>query len=268
MQKISVYAGFVFRTLVIFVLSLLWSRFYISNQYFALLVSLILTTFISVILVLIKHKKAQKIFSNKKEEQHIKACINQFVYSLKEQNLQFFYELASKKYNAIKEEECIFIAEHNGVILVPAFSAIKTTSDIIIKAYALSKKYKAHKAVVCSKDFDNNAITLSKQLDDVKIYLLDDCATYTNLLKPINYYPEITVNLKFTNKITFREFLNLAFNKSKTKSYIFMAIFLLLAGFIVRYNLYYIISATILMLFALFSYFNKEYNVIIKEDVF
>ena len=268
MQKVSSLADFLFKNIIIYIICLIWARFYIENQYIALLASMLLTIIISLLFTLLRNKRYKKLFTSKTEEKHIKACINQFVFSLKSENVTFFYNLALKKYNAVKKDNCIFIKENDGVILMPVFTTKKTDSDILIEAYALAKKHSATKIIICSKEFDKGALALSKQLEGVKIYLLNDRETYLNILKPTNTYPEIKVTLKYSSKITFSEFLNMAFNKSKTKSYVFMAIFLLLASLLIRYNLYYIISASVVMCFALFSYFNKEYNVIIQENVF
>ena len=68
------------------------------------------------------------------------------------------------------------------------------------------------------------------------------------------------------NKYTFKELLNIAFNKNKTKSYVVTGLIFLISSIFLRYNIYYIVFTTLMFVFALFSYFNKPFNKKINEN--
>ena len=148
MQKVSSLADFLFKNIIIYIICLIWARFYIENQYIALLASMLLTIIISLLFTLLRNKRYKKLFTSKTEEKHIKACINQFVFSLKSENVTFFYNLALKKYNAVKKDNCIFIKENDGVILMPVFTTKKTVRVLRVA------KEKIHSMIGLSRGMD------------------------------------------------------------------------------------------------------------------
>ena len=107
-------------------------------------------------------------------------------------------------------------------------------------------------------EYDKNLLAFIKNFNQ-HIILIDRFECYS-LYKEYEFFPEITEIYKKEAKPTFKDLLSIAFNRSRTKGYLFSAIILFITSFFVKINLYYCIISSILLLFALISYINPKYN--------
>ena len=129
----------------------------------------------------------------------------------------------------------------------------------------LSEK-ELNKIIFVCKNYDTRSKEVV-ELFDKKIILLNEKETYSQILKPLSFKCPIKEIKKETKKEKLQGMLAVMFSKNRTKGYFLSAIVLLLGSLIMRYNMYYIISASILCLLALYSHFNTRFNQTVKEKI-
>lgn len=204
--------------------------------------------------------KKQKKYAIKQEEQSkIQEYINSFIFSEDSFNVNFFYNLAKTKHNAVKKSKFVVI-EHpdSRIILYPHFTYKTFCIDDVINIINKVKTLNTKRIVICTNKYDTNVPSFIKKLP-IEIYILDGTDTYYELLKKYNCFPQPT-KLEQENKITLKELASFALNKKRTKGYFISSIFLLFSSFFVPFKLYYIIISTILLILALVSFINPKFN--------
>ncbi|MBO7526609.1 MAG: hypothetical protein J6T74_01780 [Clostridia bacterium] len=186
--------------------------------------------------------------------------LNTLIYMPRFNVIDFFYRLASTRHDCTKNNKYITIKNQDGnVILYPHITPSKITlldfSNIIKNV--LGKNIK--RLVVPCVDVENNIIT---ELDkfDFDIVFLKNEEIYLKLLKKYEFYPEIIIKNVNKSKNTLKFLTTSALNKKRTKGYFLSALCLFFASFFNAYKIYYICVSSILILLAIFSWFNIKFN--------
>lgn len=261
MRNFSLYNIFdiIFRVVIIYILSFVWIRYFIKNLALSLVLASIFTLVCEIIIQFVKKKLQQKNKISKDEQKEIENMTNSFVYSTETQNINFFYNLAKTKHNAVKKSKYIEIIHPNTkIILFPFFLLRELNAQDIIYVYNKTKNANPKRIVICTNNFDNTAQTLANKLPTQTV-LLDSKQTYFNLIKKYGVYPP-KVELKIPQRQTFNDLLSYALNKKRTKGYLFSSILILFCSFFVPYNLYYIIMSSVLLILAFASFSNIKFN--------
>lgn len=181
--------------------------------------------------------------------------------------LNFFYELAKTKHKAVKKGKYILIEHEEDIVaLIPILSFSPLQSDDLLPFISLAKKNNWKKIVVVCGEVDRNTNSFAKNFD-IEILLLDKYNSYSNLYKPYDFFPTITMKYKKDKKLAFKDLIAYSFNRGRTKGYLFSAFILFLSSLLIRPSIYYCIVASILLLFALISYTNPYFNPKIKKEV-
>lgn len=252
-----------FLIFVVFITAFLWIRYNEHNPLLILLYSSIATIIVcSLFHVIFKYKNKKKTL-NAKHVKQIELLTQKLTFATQSEVIKIF-EQALKKRDITYAKTTKYLAFDNNLI-VPVFNKIKIDENALLEIflYLKTKKISAKLVCICACDFDVTAKSLASKFTDYNILLYDKNQTYTVFFKPVQYVVENVAIKKqktpFKQKI--KTLTNVAFNKKRFKSYMVCAIILLIASYFMRYNLYYLISSSILILFALFSYFNKPFNV-------
>ena len=170
--------------------------------------------------------------------------------------LTFFENLAKTKHKALKNSHYIKILhEDYNVILFPILKLEKITSNDLIEILKRVEKEKLKKIVVVCYDYDSNILTLLKSLP-CEFVLLDKYEAYQKLYKYYNFYPEIQQKYNKNKKENFKELIRFSFQKNKTKNYLISSIVILFSSIFVRLNIYYCIVSSLLLIFAIISFFS------------
>lgn len=260
MKYISLLLQNLLRIVLIYFLTLIWVRYFIKKLWFALFISAGITIVIDLSIRFLTRKKDKRLNMKVKEKEEAE---NMFLSLTTNPNyITFFFNLAKKENpNAIKKKNfCLLESPENKTLFYPFMSANELTKDDITKVIVLAEKEKATKIVISCGDINKDALLFAKSIDK-KIILLDKFASYNDLYKYYNLFPEITLTYKKNKKLAFKELFAFSFNKSRTKGYLFSAIILFISTFFIRMNIYYCIMASLLIVFALISYFNPYFNV-------
>lgn len=258
-----------FLIVCVFIVSFLWVRFYQHNPVLILLYSSLITSLIySAIHLIIKHKQI-KNKSIKKEDLAIANLSHLLLFSTNQECIKIF-ENSLKLRNLEYTKTTKYILFNNNM-LIPFYSKTKVDDNDILQIFLKAKqlKIKAKLIIICAKNFTEDAKNFIKTMSQQEFLLLDERQTFNTFFKPINYQIETKSQQK--NKQKFKDkvnnLVNIAFNKSRFKGYLTSAIILLIASYFMRYNIYYLVFSSLLMILALFSYFNKPFNKP-KKDIF
>lgn len=260
MKYLSLILQSVLRIVLIFFLTFIWARYFLREFWLALVVSGLITLVFDLSIRFLTKKKSVKTSLKIKEQEDAENMFLSLATSPKP--LDFFFELA-KKENPAAEKKARFILLKNRerkVMLYPFLSMNELTKDDIAKIVTIAQKEKADKIVIPSGEISKDAYAFSKSLGK-EILLLDKFATYAELYKFYDYFPEITLTYQKSKKLALKEIFAYSFNKSRTKGYFLSAIILFISTLFIRMNLYYCIMASLLILFAIISYFNPYFNI-------
>lgn len=265
MKKILNIFQILLQVALIFFIVLIWARYFISSLWLGLLVSLIVTIFIELAIKFLQKRTntAKNLKLQEKEEAE-----NMFLSLCTSSTpLNFFYELAKTKHKAVKKGKYILIEHEEDIVaLIPILSFSPLQSDDLLPFISLAKKNNWKKIVVVCGEVDRNTNSFAKNFD-IEILLLDKYNSYSNLYKPYDFFPTITMKYKKDKKLAFKDLIAYSFNRGRTKGYLFSAFILFLSSLLIRPSIYYCIVASLLLLFALISYTNPYFNPKIKKEV-
>lgn len=265
MKKILNIFQILLQVALIFFIVLIWARYFISSLWLGLLVSGIVTTIIELLIRFLQNKTntAKNLKLQEKEDAEnifLSLCTSSTP-------LNFFYELAKTKHKAIKKGKYILIEHEEDIVaLIPILSFSPLQSDDLLPFISLAKKNNWKKIVVVCGEVDRNTNSFAKNFD-IEILLLDKYNSYSNLYKPYDFFPTITMKYKKDKKLAFKDLIAYSFNRGRTKGYLFSAFILFLSSLLIRPSIYYCIIASLLLLFALISYTNPYFNPKIKKEV-
>lgn len=265
--RLSTIINELFKVLIIFLFCYIWTLKFINNRIWAIFATCIISLIIYGLFYCFSTRKNKKAKLKKAELEKINDITNTFIFSSDIENLNFFYKLANLRHTAIKKGKHIFITHEDGnVVLYPFFTYRNFNSDDLIMLYTKLNKTNLKRIVICTNTVDDSAIKLSERLpEDIRI--LNSKDTYINLLKEYNLFPEIKHGLKNVNKTTYKDLLEIGLNKKRTKGYFLASIFVLTSSFFVRYNIYYIVISSILLILAFVSFLNPKYNKPASPDI-
>lgn len=201
-------------------------------------------------------KKAKKNEINRKEIENANNISTGFLLTAKADILKKFCQKLEKKYPTKQEKGYIKV---NSNILIPMFETQEITDKEVFNAYLKTKSLECKKLILVCNSFSNSATTAKELIKDKNIVILDAMNAYKNIYKPLQFdIPKFENKPEKKHKV--KNMLNVAFSKKQTKSYFFVSAFLLFGSFVLRYNVYYLIMASITTLFALYAHFNKRFN--------
>lgn len=259
MKYVGLILQSILRITLIYSLTFIWIRYFIRELWLSLVLSGVITIVLDILIRIITKRKDNKSNMKIKEKEEAE---NMFLSLTTSSNFMTFFLNLAKKENqkAIKKKNYILLENpENKTLFYPFMSANELSKDDIAKIIILANKEKADKIVITCGDINKEAFSFSKSLN-IPIILLDKFSTYNELYKYYDCFPEITLSYQKSKKLAFKEMLAFSFNKSRTKGYVLSAIVLLISTFFIRMNIYYCIMASLLIIFALISFFNPYFN--------
>ena len=269
MKNISIYiiVDNLFRFILLFLVNLIWCTYFISPSYVSVLLAFGMSILMIYILNKIHGKNNVKKLIQLKEEQRIEDITNTFLFMTKSEIVSFFYRLASSRHKCtIKFNHIEIETESLPVYLYPMFKPNELDSLAVLEIYKKIKDKKIKRIIILTNTIAQNISNITKYFN-FEVIILNKKECYYKLLKEYEFYPEIKIKNNKIIKNNFKQILQFALNKRKTKSYLFSAIFLIFSSIFVRNKLYYLIFSSILILLALFSHLNPTFNKIEKNNL-
>ncbi len=251
----------ILRFSLIFLLCFVWLRYFLRPLWLVLLATTLLSGVIYAILFFLSKRRQDKLGLKMKEKEDAENMF--FSLSCADKPMEFFAKLARKKHPDVTKRKDYVLIRHPDENVCTVLCADLTFDGLTVtkfmQLYGKVKKEKATKIVICCKFVaDKQLFSLVRNFSE-KFLFLDEFATYQQLYKAYDCFPDITHKLS-GSKMTWRDFVAYSFNKKRTRGYLFSAIVLILSGLFVRVSIYYCFVASILVTFALFSQFNTIYN--------
>ena len=267
MKKFSLFIiiDFAFKFLLLFTINLIWTLYFIRTPWLCILLSIIFAITIIFLFKFLNNKKHAKNKIKITEQKKAEAIKNTFIYMPQKDVLHFFCNLAKTKHEVLLKKNYILVNKQT--VLYPFIKNQNLTVDKIIDIYNTIDGTNIKKIIILCNKLENNAEIVIENFETQTI-VLDFKQTYTLLLKEYNFYPTITIEEKTKTKTTFKQLLKIAFNKKRTRGYIVSSLFIIFSSFFVAYRIYYLIVATVLLIFALLCQFEFKFNKIEQESLF
>ena len=162
-------------------------------------------------------------------------------------------------YCSQKYKDCIVaIIDRKKVCFVPTYKPTNCNQNDVVKCIAIAVLHKADKLVVLSNTFDNTSTKYVQQIHSIEIELSDLDTTYSTLLYS-QELPQCPITVSEV-KLSYKDILRITFDKQRTKGYFISGLILIVSSLFVPYNIYYVISGSLLMLFALICSIKKRAN--------
>ena len=264
MKKIYYFLQILLKLTLIFFLSFIWLRFFLDSLWLSAVIALSITILIECLHRLIKkHNKNKSSLKIKEKED-----ADNIFFSLLTDNkyMKFYEEMLKSRHNQVSvKKQYLLIKKNDITILLFPYLKLKTLTADDLLDILKSSKDKFDKIIILCHDYNKETEVFKKNFNK-EILLLDKYETYT-LYKEYDYFPEITNEYKKEAKLTFKDMLSFAFNRSRSKGYILSAIFLFITSFFVQMNVYYCIISSLLLIMALISYINPKYNKKVSKEV-
>lgn len=255
------------KAFLIFLIAFVWLRFFLDKIWLAIVISSAITIVILLLSLAATRKNNQKKYLKQKEKDE---ATDMFFSLANDKNyLTFFENLAKIRHPNISKKKSYILITHQDqskTILYPFLKFKPLSLDDVNLAYLESKKEKAQKLIICCSDFEKDLISSVKSFP-IEICIIDKFDTYLMLYKEYEFYPEITIKSSKERKLSFKELMAYAFNRSKAKGYLIAAFFIFLTSFFVRISIYYCIFSSLLLFLALISYINPKYNSLTKKEL-
>lgn len=254
--KLSAVFDFVFGTSFVFFVSFVWLRFFVHNFWLTLFLSATITFVAVCVYHILKTKKVNKQAIKKDDIKNANAICNNFLLCTQKEVLATFYKKFNVKYQTKLTSNFLIV---NDKILYPCYNTQSITDKDVFFIYQTAKKHNASQIIIACKNASQSAIDATQIIGDKKVVILQCVEAYKSIFLPLKFdVPKLQVAKP---KKSFNTYLSFALNNQRTKNYAIVSIFLLVASFVLRYNIYYLIFSTLTALLALYSHFNKKYNV-------
>lgn len=268
-KKLSKILDTLFITIISFLISLVWLRYYFKNLTLSLILSLLITIIVTNIYIVIKFRKNKKITNKKLQKQTIEDFNNYLIFASENEKSETLLNILKKKNNVeIINDNFIISNENSKTFLHCNYSFQKISIDNIINLYKKAKQNNCNKLVIISIYFEKECYGIINKIKDIKIKLVDSNTFYNEVVIDSEFTLPNYIEKKEINKISIKDFFNMIFTKKKAKHYFFSSIIILLSSFIVPYNIYYIIIFTILITLTILSYVYPSFNKKEKEKLF
>ena len=266
--KLSSIFSIFFRLLVIFFAIFIWIRYFVESLILSVFLTVCTTFLIDFLIHFILNKK--KYISNLKNEEIIKIeqIKNTFILWQENKTTIFFLKMLQNKFEVKKESKFLLLKKDKQIIAIRTqFMYRNFCVDDLIDFTVKIKKYNPIKLIVCSSAFDKDCFSISKNFD-IDIILLDAEQTYINFLKKYEYFPTTLIKLNTNNTgATFKSLFSNAISRTKTKGYFFASVLLLLSSFIIKFNFYYAIMSSLLLILSAISFFSPKFKHPVQTNI-
>lgn len=255
--KLSLYLDIIFYFITSFLLSFVWIRFYSHDSGLIISLSIVLSLFITILLTKIKLKKINKSDIANANTKIAKNFSNEMLFLTEKEQCEKICELLSIPKTNIKKK-CII---YKNCIIKPFYENFTCSKIDIIKFYKTIKEEKVKKIICCAPEFDKSCFEFNNKVAGIELNLVNENEFFNSVLKTLNYKTENVPEIKKSKKEYFKSLASIAFNQKRAKSYFLYALLLFFCSLFFRYNIYYVISCSIFIIFAIIAKFNKKFNI-------
>jgi len=241
--------GFVddlFGSFIIFVLCLIWFRYFFSSLILSLALSVVVSLIISFSRMEFRKRKFTAFTLNKEQITKMENLMTYLLLSRQEEITTLFnnkIQGQAKGKVIIKDNEIYYLFFDNETFTLNNF-------------YKLTKSLPQNVTVkIFANSFESQLVSLVKNYTSLNIKLCAKDVIYKEYFSDVDL--DMSTRLKTESKHTFVDILKLFVRPENSKGYLFSALYILLACLIIPQKLYYVIFASILLLLAYICSLNK-----------
>lgn len=249
--KFSIISNSIFKYFIIFAISFLWLNFYSQNLLVVALISIIIAIVVGQLIYLISKHKKNLINLSIKEKEKMKYSSTQLLLASEKEICTFFHIILKTNRDCQISKSKDYI-EWDNHVFIPFYEKETLLNDDIRKIF--KKHNNVKNIIIACIDCDEKAYTLANKIKQTTFTILNEQQTF-NLFKKYNFYPDFNIELNKKEKFKYSNLKTVAFKKANAKHYFFSGILILITSFFIRYNIYYLIFATLLFVFSGISYF-------------
>lgn len=250
---------YVVTRIILFIIFLLWIRYFVRNIWWSVLYAAVAVAAISVAMHFALKFRRKKIENTAKKTRAVKDFTRQLIYSEHVYQLDYFASVLSFRYHVLRKEDFLIVQDTDTAVFL-RFSLNKLTAADIVDVYKRSMAYNTRNAIIITNGMSSAALNEARSIGSVNIQFYSESDAYL-LAERAGIYPEQAVTAPEKKKlIKVHEFIAFATDKKKAKSYFLSSLALVFASLILSFSLYYIIFASILLLMTVVCLFDLNLN--------
>ena len=269
-MKFGYVVDFVSLNVVLSILFFAWIRFYTKNWVFSLCIGILASLFMSLLLFAYFSSKSEKksiLFAKHHKLNNLKYTL---LCSTDTKNIEFFTNILKSKYYVKKSRKALLLAPNTSQnemhstlhsIVFKYINKIECTLDDILCLLTLANSLKIQKVEILAHSYSKGISDFCKAIDNFEIKLLN----FDTFFDEFEYECSPIVIFKKPSKINLSQLKNIILDKKRSKNYLLFGLLLLITSFLVPFKLYYLISGSILCIFAIIVFiipyiqkFNKK----------
>lgn len=241
--------GFVddlFSSFIIFVLCLIWFRYFFSSLILSLALSVVVSIIVSFSRIAFRKRKYNNLTLNKEQRTKMENLMTYLLLSPQEEITTLFNDKIqgqAKGKVIVKDNEVYYLFFENETFTLNNF-------------YRLTKSLPQNVNVqIFANSFEPSLVSMVKDYTYLNIKLCAKDVIYKEYFSDVNI--DLSTRLKTEPKHTFLDILKLFVRPENSKGYLFSALYILLACLIIPQKIYYVVFASILLLLAYICSLNK-----------
>ena len=256
----------IFLVFILFLLSFVWIRFFIKNILSSALISFVLAFLVEELLSFIQRKRKNIKIASKQTKQKIENIFLNFLFLSQKEISNYFQTILSKS-KSVKQQN-FFIISENQTGVFPFFENQTLSLEHISKIYQKAKNENISKLIIFCYECDQQTKEIISNLTFPSTTIMEHEEIFFSFLENENTPTIIKPQKQNTKKTALKQVVKMSLSKERTKSYLFSSITLILCSLFVKYNVYYLITSTLLLFLSIFSFFNRKFNTKINKDIF
>ena len=249
-NKIAFFIDEIFKTVIIFFISLVFYRAMMLSFTLCLILSSITSLLLGILFYFLKTKKDAKKQLKASQLKQIEQIKEQFSYASHNELNKFFKELFKAEQNYKKE----LVIDDKKTIILPLFEKDLLDINDLKKIYRENKNRHIQKVLIICNNYTDDCIALIKNFKIIEYKLININDLYVEYLLPQKNFPNFNVERLPKEKFSFQKFKKYAFNRPKAKTYFFCGLILLFSSYFVPLRIYYLIFASIMFISALLCF--------------
>lgn len=240
-------------SIIFFILFFCWLNFYIKNTILSVFLGVFLTFLIVFFLFFFKSKRnKRKNFSSKKQKEATD-CAVQLKFSDELEVKKYFKKILKNDYSVKTIKSGLLLEKENiKILFVMNFGQEIFNIDNLAKTFAQAKNLNVNEIIIVANAFDEKCKSLANAIKEIKISIFDAFDTYEKFIEPSKIFPNKVIDTSKA-KLSFKQVINYAFSKERTKHYLLFGLILIISSFFVYFKVYYLVFGSILLVFALLT---------------
>jgi len=239
--KFSKISNIILKYFLIFAIAFLWLNYLRVDNILCFALSICISAGVGYGIHLFNKPREKRANISAIEREKIENVSLQFLYSSKQKTMDFFQKLFLDKYDAKKFNNYLDLGSY---AFVPFYETDTMQPSDLYKVL----KYSDKALVVACVNYDNNIEKVVK-LTRREIHILDQTQVY-KMLTSYDKIPDFGVEKQEKTRPKLGELRHIALARANAKNYLISSFFILLTAFFVRFNIYYTVFSTLLLVLA------------------